>query len=263
MLSRATKLIILLHLISGPAVAQRNSPEVDEIARMIFELTNKERVARGLAPARANSAFDDLGRIQSRNMMQHDFFSHTDHKGRGPGERKDEFYPRLFGGVGENIAYVHGIPASQLARKFVKIWMDSPGHRANILRAKFSHLGVGVVRKGKTYYAAQVFGDLVAEMVSDTKQTYAFDTKQEFRFKFLGKFPRDKISIFLHFPDKSARFFTDENIYYTGVGYYQPQWLDDNHFTLKVMFDKGHGKYHLTMGSYETYTPGGLVFRVP
>ena len=254
--------LVFLQILASHLLAQSTAPSANEIARAIFDLTNKERTARGLAPFKENESLDRLSVIQSKNMMDHNFFSHTDHLGRGPGERKDQYFPRLFGGVGENIAYVHGVPAVQLARKFVKIWMDSPGHRANILRPKYSHMGVGITRNGKTYYATQTFGDLVAQMITNVRNAYPYGSEQEFTFEFLGKFPRDKISVFLHFPDKSARFFTSKNSYYTGVGYYRPRWLGGRLFSLTVKFDKGHGDYNLTMGSYENYTPGGLSLRV-
>lgn len=76
--------------------------------------------------------------------------------GKGVKDRLDDAkyqYTRY----GENIAYVTDFPT---AEKIMKMWMDSPGHRENILRPEFTEIGVGVVKSGRTgaTYFCQVFG---------------------------------------------------------------------------------------------------------
>src|SRR3990172_8139152 len=119
-------IIIALSISLLPAMAQKTVSTV-EIERQIFELTNKERKARGLEPLTFNSSLAELAHIQSHNMLKHGFFSHTDHQGRSPGDRKDIYFPKLLGGVGENIAYIYGISPKELAQKFMEEWMNSPG----------------------------------------------------------------------------------------------------------------------------------------
>ena len=59
---------------------------------------------------------------------------------------------------GENIAYIQGINSnSDLATKFMDNWMNSSGHRANILSTNFRSIGIGVYKIGNTYYATQEF----------------------------------------------------------------------------------------------------------
>ena len=59
---------------------------------------------------------------------------------------------------GENIAYIQGTNSnSALATKFMDNWMNSSGHRANILSTNFSSIGIGVYKIGNTYYATQEF----------------------------------------------------------------------------------------------------------
>ena len=58
-----------------------------------------------------------------------------------------------YGWAGENIA----MSTAATAEQFVRMWMESPGHRANILRAEFKFTGVGVFGSGSTFYATQVF----------------------------------------------------------------------------------------------------------
>lgn len=55
--------------------------------------------------------------------------------------------------VGENVAY-----GFRSGKANVDAWMDSKGHRANILDKRFRRIGVGVAKRGKTYYTVQVFG---------------------------------------------------------------------------------------------------------
>lgn len=205
------------------AVSQPRSSFTEEIEREILKLTNKERRDRGLPALETNPELRELARTQSRNMRSQVFFSHIDHKGRGPEDRKQVFFPELFGGVGENIAYVHGAPPSELAGKFIDLWMNSPGHRENMLRASFGHLGVGVVEKDGMFYATQVFGDLAARLLDVVTRRYKYGSEHVFSFKFLGKFPKSKISIFVRFPDSRARFYVTEQRFYTGMGVYKPE----------------------------------------
>ena len=59
---------------------------------------------------------------------------------------------------GENIAYIQGInDYNALGIRFMDNWMNSPGHKANILSSNFSSIGVGVCKIGDTYYATQEF----------------------------------------------------------------------------------------------------------
>jgi uncharacterized protein YkwD len=86
-------------------------------------------------------------------MVRHHFFDHIDHRGRGPAERVALFNPKEhFSSIGENIAA--GQPSAAAA---CRDWMDSPGHRANILAA-YNRIGVGFW-SGGTYgrYYVQVF----------------------------------------------------------------------------------------------------------
>ncbi len=87
-------------------------------------------------------------------MALHDFFAHTDPQGRGPAERVE-----LFDGgheytyVGENIAA--GYPSVSVA---CDAWMNSSGHRANILGESYTEIGAGFSRGGEYgRYYVQVF----------------------------------------------------------------------------------------------------------
>ncbi len=88
-------------------------------------------------------------------MAGHGFFSHTDQRGRGPLERVQIFdSEERFVLVGENIAAGYGSP-----RLACRGWMNSSGHRENILREGFTTIGAGFARGGPLdRYFVQVFG---------------------------------------------------------------------------------------------------------
>ena len=118
----------------------------------VFELVNAERAKYGLS---ALSWADDLSRVargHSRDMIDRGFFDHTNPDGRSPFDRL-----RLAGisyrTAAENIAYGQRTPEAVM-----NAWMNSPGHRANILNANVKEIGVGAaVSSGGTIYWTQIF----------------------------------------------------------------------------------------------------------
>lgn len=87
-------------------------------------------------------------RVHSRDMVERDFFSHSDPDGNGPGHRVDQSGYR-WRTWGENIAGSYPTPEAA-----VNAWLDSDGHCANMLNPSFEHIGVGHFGQGWT----QVFG---------------------------------------------------------------------------------------------------------
>ncbi len=107
--------------------------------REVLRLTNAERSQHGCRALTADSRLVRAAGGHASDMVRRQYFSHTSPDGEGPGERLAEvgFSGR---GWGENIAA--GQPT---ARSVVDGWMNSPGHRANILNCDFNRLGVGYV----------------------------------------------------------------------------------------------------------------------
>lgn len=233
----------------------------ERISGQIFILVNQVRKKHGLPPVKELPQLRELAHIQSQNMAEKGYFAHTDHLGRTPKDRKMTYFPELFGGVGENIASVAGLPPERLAAKFMQVWMDSPGHRENILRKRFNYLGVSVVQRGGAFYATQVFGDLVAVLQTPLRKAYNYGTEHYFRFTFLGAFPRRDLSIMVQFPDKQARFFVSETTFYTGSGILKPVWHGQD-FSIRLRFIYGAGDYILNLGQKGTYYEGGLKIKV-
>ena len=121
-------------------------PEEQEV----FTLLNQERAVQGLHLLAADTALIAAARAHSQDMSQNNYFSHTNLQGKSAGQRMLEAGYSL-NAWGENIAAGFTTPASVM-----NAWMNSPGHRANILGASFCDVGVGYESQGG--YWTQDFG---------------------------------------------------------------------------------------------------------
>lgn len=134
-----------------------DSNYISEIEQAIFQRVNAERSAAGLPALSYNNTMEHYARIKSKDMGDNGYFSHEDKQGNliTAQMKADGVSYRAWG---ENIAYIQGINSnSALATKFMDNWMNSSGHRANILSTNFSSIGIGVYKIGNTYYATQEF----------------------------------------------------------------------------------------------------------
>ncbi|MFD7279295.1 CAP domain-containing protein [Streptomyces sp. NPDC059862] len=103
----------------------------------VLKLVNEERAKAGCSPLAANSALAELAGDFSDAMAAQGFFDHTDPSGATPWDRAEAAGITSLGG--ENIAR-----GQADAQAVMDAWMNSPGHRANILNCDFKTLGVGV-----------------------------------------------------------------------------------------------------------------------
>ncbi|MEU3901573.1 CAP domain-containing protein [Streptomyces sp. NPDC045251] len=119
----------------------------------VVDLTNRERVRAGLAALAADPRLTAAAQAHSTDMVARDFYSHTDPDGGKPWDRAAAAGAARRT-VGENIACGQRSPAD-----VVEGWMNSPGHRANILKADFTHIGIGLAGGGRAgTYWTQLFG---------------------------------------------------------------------------------------------------------
>ncbi len=151
-------------------------PRIDtpELERRIHALINIERRRAGLRPFALNRKLAAIARQHSRDMAERDYFSHMTPGGRSPLDRYREsgfacrvregdriylgaeniFQNNLYSSV-EYIngrAYYNWNSTGEIARSTVEGWMESPGHRRNILTPAFRSEGIGVaIRDGKVY----------------------------------------------------------------------------------------------------------------
>ena len=108
-------------------------------AQQVVELTNQERARAGCQPLRINPQLVQAAQGHSEDMAFNDFFSHTGSDGSAPWDRiEDTGYE--WREAGENIAAGYMTPQAVMNG-----WMDSDGHRANILRCSYEEIGVGYI----------------------------------------------------------------------------------------------------------------------
>lgn len=123
----------------------------------IFNKVNEERAKAGVPTLTYNTVMQKYARIKSQDMGDNNYFSHEDLNGNliTTQMKNDGVSYKAWG---ENIAYIGGnVSADALAEQFMTNWMNSSGHRANILSTNFSSIGVGVYKIGNKVYATQEF----------------------------------------------------------------------------------------------------------
>lgn len=114
----------------------------------VVQLTNAERVKAGLAPFTMDEKLMAAAREKSADMQTNRYFSHTSPTFGSPFERMKAL-GISYKSAGENIAQGQRSP-----QEVVQAWMDSPGHRANILNSTYTHIGVGYIEQGN-YWTQQ------------------------------------------------------------------------------------------------------------
>ncbi|MER7661759.1 sigma-70 family RNA polymerase sigma factor [Streptomyces sp. NPDC096193] len=121
-------------------------------AGAVLSLVNKERTAAGCGPLSGNARLDTAARRHSDDMAAKNYFSHTGQDDRSPGDRITAagYQWRTYG---ENIAR-----GQQTAASVMESWMNSPGHRANILNCDFKNMGLGIHEGPGGPWWTQVFG---------------------------------------------------------------------------------------------------------
>jgi uncharacterized protein YkwD len=156
-------------LLAGAAPSPRPSPA--SMARAIEEA--EALIAKGIDEARAelepdapklvrNGELDRIARIRSEAMAKGvDPFAHEDAQGRRAAIEMMGDRIRPYGAFGENIMFEYHSLApfdpENFAKAAVQGWLDSPGHRANILSPDYDRSGIGVAINGGYTYATQVF----------------------------------------------------------------------------------------------------------
>ena len=115
----------------------------------VIRLVNEIRAQNGLKPLTANWELSRIARYKSEDMSNNRYFSHTSPTYGTPFQMIKAF-GLSYRSAGENIAYGYGTPAA-----VVNGWMNSSGHRANILNASYTQIGVGYCASGN--YWTQMF----------------------------------------------------------------------------------------------------------
>lgn len=132
-----------------------NIPNIDDVKALeneVIRLVNIERANRGLHQLSANWELSRVARYKSQDMINKNYFAHNSPTYGSPFRMMEDFGIR-FTAAGENIAYGQRSP-----QEVMKSWMNSSGHRSNILSPTYNQIGVGVAKKANgTLYWTQMF----------------------------------------------------------------------------------------------------------
>lgn len=119
----------------------------------VLALTNAERAKQDCPALRFDTRLRTAARWYSEDMLRYGAWNHVGHDGSDPGDRMRRAGYDTSGGWAENIAKGYSSPEAVM-----KAWMNSTGHRKNILNCDLRALGVGVVRGDGRLYWTQDFG---------------------------------------------------------------------------------------------------------
>ncbi|NME06391.1 hypothetical protein HF876_11120 [Psychrobacillus sp. BL-248-WT-3] len=126
-----------------------NQAQVSSVIQQVVDLTNAERAKGGLAPLQIDSALTKSAQLKSQDMKDNNYFSHTSPTYGSPFDQMKSL-GISYKSAAENIAM-----GQRSAQEVVQGWMNSAGHRANIMNGSYTHIGVGLSDSG--YYWTQQF----------------------------------------------------------------------------------------------------------
>lgn len=119
--------------------------DLNAFEQRVFELTNAEREKNGLAPLQVDLELSKVARDKSQDMLDNQYFSHDSPTYGSPFDMM-RAYGIDYRTAGENIAKGQNSP-----EEVVNAWMNSQGHRENILSSDFTHIGIGYVEQGNIW----------------------------------------------------------------------------------------------------------------
>jgi len=128
-----------------------DDPHTLSLEEQVVRLCNAERAKQGLAPLTLNWQVARVARYKSDDMRDRSYFSHTSPTYGSPFDMLKRFNVP-YTTAGENIA-----KGQTTAQAVVTAWLNSEGHRKNIMNASFTEIGVGYSHGGGTTYWTQMF----------------------------------------------------------------------------------------------------------
>lgn len=141
-----------------PPLRSDDQEEQSSLTRSeVIKFTNVERTEAGLPPLKENAELNISSEIKARDMLDEQYFAHDSPSNVGVSDLAEEVnYDYIL--IGENLALGNFKDDQAL----IQAWMDSPGHRENILNERYEDIGVNVIKgvfEGRTVWmAVQHFG---------------------------------------------------------------------------------------------------------
>lgn len=137
--------------VETPKVETPSVAGMSQIELEVLRLVNVERKKVGLKALTTSSTFSNVARKKSEDMAVKGYFSHTSPTYGSPFDMMKTFNI-TYRAAGENIAM-----GQTSAESVMKAWMNSPGHKANILNSNYGKIGIGMYEKNGTKYWTQMF----------------------------------------------------------------------------------------------------------
>ncbi len=136
----------------GQKITIPTTTAINSLENEVIRLTNIERTKNGLPALKANWQLSRCARYKSQDMINKNYFAHQSPTYGSPFDMIESFGISMAAG-GENIAMGQRTP-----KEVVAAWMNSPGHRGNILSTSFTEIGAGCAKdKNGSYYWTQMF----------------------------------------------------------------------------------------------------------
>ncbi|NJM34698.1 MAG: CAP domain-containing protein [Rhodomicrobium sp.] len=145
--------------LANPAQAEEAS--LNKLRMLALQLVNASRKEHKLSPLALESKLTEAAQFHASDMMRRSYYAHSSPEGKTVADRYQKAGGSRWVLTAENIAKCDGCPpalSEAQIRKLHEGWMNSPGHKANILRAGLTGFGYGLaVTSGGTLYAVQTF----------------------------------------------------------------------------------------------------------
>jgi uncharacterized YkwD family protein/spore coat assembly protein SafA len=127
-------------IMPGQKISIPNQQDIKALENQVINLVNVERAKAGLAPLKANWQLSRVARYKSQDMINNNYFDHISPTYGSPFNMMENFGIK-FTAAGENIAMGQNTP-----QEVMNAWMNSPGHRSNILSPAYTDIGVGLAK---------------------------------------------------------------------------------------------------------------------
>lgn len=139
--------------VTKPSVSEQEK-NLESFKQEVLNLVNIEREKEGLCLLTMDSTLSNVAQLKSQDMIDNNYFEHNSPVYGTPFEMMKSFGVK-YRIAGENIAMGHSTP-----KEVVRGWMNSEGHRKNIMNPRFTHLGMGVARaeSGRIYWTQMFTG---------------------------------------------------------------------------------------------------------
>lgn len=261
-MNRKLILSIIIMLFAFALMAQ-NGMSIKSFELQVLQITNMERAKYGLKELKHDEGLADLARRHSQNMHKHNFFAHKDIWGDEVGDRKRKYYPEmLVTSVGENLGKFTNSCNAFKPEELVRGWMNSPGHREQIMDPEYTHLGVGISVKNGVMYATQNFAAALVKLYSPLPERLSTKDTYTLRFEYLCDLDKDFLGATLVYPNPKTKYRLSETEEMLGGQPLSIKWITDQILELRVPFHAGRGNYKLCFGYAGGYFQEGIPLKV-